>query len=352
MNKLVLMIKSVILIGLFSTFSYTATVSAEEETGLCPDGYAEGQVTTGFVDCHRESGSFNDIEDAELARLQREAVCNATPNAEIIYSEVEVNSSGRFFARLVCRVNRPVPPGTKLCPDDSQEVFRAFDTLVCQYFGNVVATVQEGNAALTAQSTECTNVVGGRVLESSIRQDEFDEIPFFFTSLACGVQIPATDIFDCPWTFHENSRDEDLLECEFSDDSFMTLAEAQNSNAATQLICTDTTAGLGTVTESLVGEGSPGEFFNTVVCEIRLPRYGPFSDDSILRACDASCTEQVSQSRMCLNGGQAGGPGCTEPATQVIDRRCNTGVDRDGLCPLIHEPATIYAPLLLEEDVP
>ena len=263
---------------------------------------------------------------------------------------VEATSSGNYFARLICRVNRQVAPGTLLCPDDSQEVFRAFDTLLCNYFGDAHETVQQGNDALNEQSNECVNTFNGRVLGSSLRQGSFDDIPFFFTALACGITVPATDVFECPFGFDENSRDENMIECEFSDNSFATLGEAENSNQANQTLCTDTTAGLGTVTESLVGMTSLDDFFNTVVCEIKIPRYGPFTDDAILRACDASCTEQVSQSRLCLNGGQVGGPGCTAPSTQIIDRTCNTGVDRDGLCPLIPAPASVYLPLLLDEE--
>jgi len=91
-------------------------------------------------------------------------------------------------------------------------------------------------------------------------------------------------------------------------------------------------------------------FFSTVDCTINIPSFSEFDDQAVLRACDATCTEEVEQSRECLNGGDVGGPGCLGPGTQIIVRKCNTGPDPQGLCPLIVTPMTNVVPLLLLDE--
>ena len=129
----------------FSAALFSSTAQAQEETGLCPENFTEGVVTTGYVDCFRVSSSSSSRETAEERRLEREAECIAEPRSELVFSEVLVNSGGNFFASLVCRINRVVPAGTVLCPDGSLEVYRAFDTLACE----ILALPQTLNPVLT-----------------------------------------------------------------------------------------------------------------------------------------------------------------------------------------------------------
>ena len=352
MNKITRVILTSLLPILLSTIGHVSVVHAlAVDLGLCPNGYTQGIVSTGFVECHRESSRMNTREEAEILRLQREAVCNAHPNSSITSSEIIGTASGQFFARLICTVTRDIPPGTVLCPENSEEVYRAFDTLVCQNFGMAFETVAAAQASLDTQIAECAANTGGMVIETELTENMFDGLTFFSASLACAIPTAATNIIECPFSFHETNRNQNSIECEVNDGSLETLAEAQEINQAKQSICTDTTASLGTVNaESMAGESSNAEFFSLVVCDIRIPRYGDFEDQTILRACDASCTEQLEQVRVCLNGGTVGGPGCIEASTQVIVRRCHTGPAPDGLCPLTLAPMTVVPLLLLDDE--
>lgn len=351
MNKLIRFFQVSALLLLQCAIFQVSTVHAQSgDLGLCPSGYQQGIVNTAFVECHRESSHTSTRAEAELLRIQREAVCNAHPNSIITSSEIVGTSSGSFYARLICTVTRAVPPGTTLCPDNSEEVYRAFDQLVCQYFGNAYATAQEARQSLAAQISECKATTGGVVIESELKEESFDDLTFYSTSLACGLPTAATDIIECPFGFYENSRDENTIECSDHDEAIETLAEARAQNQTIQSICTDTTAGLGTVNDdTMVGESSNSKFFSLVVCDIKIPSYGDFRDAKVVRACDNSCTEDIEQVRACLNGGTIGGPGCIQPSSRVIVRRCNTGPDRDGLCPLVLAPMTIVPLLLLDE---
>jgi hypothetical protein len=339
------------LILLLASFSYVPIAHAQSgDLGLCPNGYTQGLVTTGFVECHRESSRRSTREEAELLRLQREAVCNAHPNSQITSSEIIGTSSGGFFARLICTVTRDIPEGTTLCPDNSEEVYRAFDTLVCQNFGSSFDTTEEAQTELDSQIADCTAAPGNSVLQTELSEEMFDGLTFYTASLACAFSTAATDTIECPFGFRETNRDENTIECEVNDREIETLAEAQEINLANQSICTDTTAGLATVNEqSMAGESSNSEFFSLVVCDIKIPSYGDFTDQNIIRACDASCTEEVEQVRVCLNGGIIGGPGCIEESTQMIVRRCNTGTQAGGLCQLVITP-TVVPILLLDDD--
>lgn len=353
MNKKTRFVLASVLTILLSTFSHVSTVYAQSgDLGLCPNGYQQGVVNTGFVQCHRESGRRNTREEAEILRLQREAVCTAHPNSEVTSSEIIGTSSGRFFARITCTVTRVISPGTVLCPDNSDEVYRAFDTLVCQNFGSASDTAAEAQVSLDEQIAACTATPGGRVIDSELAENSFDGITFFSASIACAFTTAATDNIDCPFGFRETGRDENAIECEVNERGLETLAEAQVIDINNRSICTDTTAGLGKInTNSMVGESSNAEFFSFVVCDISIARYSDFLDQNILRACDASCTEEVEQSRNCLNGGVVGGPGCIEAAMQTITRKCNTGPAFDGLCPLIMvTPAALVPLLLLDGD--
>ncbi len=351
MNKLIRIFQVSALLLLQCAIFQVSTVHAQSgDLGLCPSGYDQGVVTTTFVECHRESSHVSTRAEAELLRIQREAVCNAHPNSIITSSEIIGDSSGRFYARLICTVTRTVPPGTTLCPDNSEEVYRAFDQLMCQYFGNAYETVQEAQQSLATQISECNATTGGVVIESKLMEESFDDLTFYSTSLVCGLPTAATDIIECPYGFDENNRDENTIECSDHDNAIETLAEAQAQNQTIQSICTDTTAGLGTVNnETMVGESSNSKFFSLVVCDIKIPSYGPFRDANVVRACDNSCTEDIEQVRACLNGGTVGGPGCIQPSSRVIVRRCNTGPERDGLCPLALAPMTIIPSLILDE---
>lgn len=350
MIKIICLLKLSVFVILLNTLVGTSTAHAQEDLGLCPDGYDQGTVRTESVDCYRSTSARSDRADAELLRLQREAVCLATPNAEVTSSLILTNSSGNFFAEIVCTVGRPIPADTILCPDDSEEVVRAFDTLVCKYFGSSVLTMADGVDVIAAQTTECTTDFTGRVLMSGINEETFEDVTFFTTFLSCAREIPATDIIECPYTFFENSRDENTILCSAGQSGFETIEEAEEANAAVQEICTGTTAGLGSVT-NFVTASSSDTFTSFVECEISIAKYGPFADSEILRACDASCTTEIEQARACLNGGTIGSVGCTEPSTQVVVEKCNTGPDRDGLCPAMNNPATNIIPLIiLDED--
>jgi len=336
-------------------FSPTISV-AEGETGLCPENFSEGIVTVGFVDCFRVTSANSDRELVEILRLQREAECIAEPRSELIRSEILVDNSGRFFGSLTCRIGRVVPAGTISCPDDSVEVFRAFDTLVCEYFGAASENLSDATSALNADVAACVAAPpGGTVLTSSVRTIESadDDLPFFFTDLSCGFEIPALDIFECPVGFEEESRTETELECEREDEGILDLQGANELSAEVQSICQNTTAGLGRVTFAQADfDSSTQTFESEVECTISIPMYSSFIDGDIVRACDESCTEDLEQTRRCLNGGTIGGPGCTEPSTQIVTNACNTGTAINSACPLKGVPAGNIVPLLLfdEED--
>lgn len=349
MNRIICLLKLSMFAILLNTFLGVSTVHAQEDLELCPDGYTQGTVRTESVDCYRSTSSRSDRADAELLRLQREAVCLATPNAEVTSSLILTNSNGNFFAEIICTVARPIPADTILCPDNSEEVSRAFNTLVCKNFGSSVFNIEEASSAIATQSTQCTTGFSGRVLMSGINEETFEDVTFFTTFLSCAREIPSTDIIECPYSFFEISRDENTIECSVSDREFETMEEAEGASQAAQDICTGTTDGLGSVSD-LVVVSSAGDFIFTVECEIRIARYGPFADSEFIRACDASCTEEVRQARPCLNGGIIASTGCTEASTQVIERRCNTGPDRSGLCPITAFPAANIVPLLLLDD--
>ncbi|GGZ95946.1 hypothetical protein GCM10008090_00150 [Arenicella chitinivorans] len=345
----------------FTTFLFTAILStaslvyADEETGLCPENFTEGVVTTGYVDCFRTTGATSDREEAERRRLVREAECIAEPRSELIFSAVLSNSSGDFFPSLICRINRVVPAGTILCPDDSLEVYRAFDTLACEYFGSAANTMATAQQALAQDEAACLAQSGGSVLVSAVRiaESQDDDELFYFTDLSCGFTIPPTDTFECPVGFEELSRDEDLLSCQRLDSGLPSETEANRVNQQVREICSATTGQLGSVVFSTVVVDTSFDqpaFTSGVECEINLPRYGDYVDGDILRACDATCTLDIQEVRPCLNGGTAGGPGCSGVATRTVTRRCNTGKDRDGLCPLKGVPESNVLPLLLLDD--
>lgn len=351
MKNIKLAVKCCGLILLLSMFTNTPLVHAEEDLGLCPDGFDQGIVTTGFVECYRESGRRSTREQAEAERLEREAVCNANPNSEVTSSAILGTPSGGFFSAVTCTVSREVPEGTVLCPTTSEEIYRAFDVLICRDFGNAAETAAEAQAALDTQIAECNAAEGGRVLQTNLSEEEFDDIVFFTSSVTCAFATAATDIIECPLGFEETDRDDNMIRCVLNERPFESLDEANAANTAAQSLCTDTTAGLGTVDEfTTTGETSNSEFFSLTICNIRIPRFGDYEDDSVIRACDASCTEEVIESRECLNGGVVGGPGCIDPATRQIVKRCNTGPDKDGLCPLVITPSAILKPLLLDDE--
>jgi len=357
MKNIISLVHICTLVIILASLGSTAIVQAQsEDLGLCPDGYNQGLVTTGYVDCDRRSGNRNNIEEAELDRLDREAICLANPNSQVVSSQIVGTSSGRFYARITCRVTRPVTSGTVVCPENSTEVFRAFDTLACQYFGMASTTAAGAQALLDQQANDCTANFGGRLLLSSIKMDVSEANPgqmveFFRTSLACAKEIAPIDVFECPLGFDELSQsNDDMLVCGFDEESIETEAEAQALNTQVEEICTGTTAGLGVVSASnTFASTSDDGFITEVVCTIAIPRFSAFTDDSILRACDASCTESVLQTRSCLNGGDIGTPGCTLAASQTIERKCNTGPDRAGLCPLIIAPTIVVSVLLLDD---
>lgn len=334
---------------LFSTLNPFSNVVAEDDLGLCPDTFDQGYVTTGFVDCNEDSSRRTTLEQAEQDRIEFEAICNAAPRAEVTNSDVKFDGS-RYYADVTCTVTRIVPAGTTLCPIDSQEYQRAFDNVICMYYGSAAATVAEGQVELTAQTTQC-NTAGGTVLQSMLEMDfVLDEIPYYVAQSACILDSAATDVIECPFGFEEDDRDENLLECEFDDRTLETLAEAQALTQTMISICTDTTAGLGSVLSSQTGMTTIPSFFSEVFCQISIPRYGEFSDESTVRACDTSCTEDIQQARICLNGGEIGGPGCTGISTQIVVRSCNTGPDPEGLCPLAISTTTVIPLLLLDDE--
>ena len=324
------------------------------DTGLCPPGYKEGTVTTGYVDCHRESSPTSNRANAEIDRLAREAVCIAEPRGEVYSSVIVENESGNFFSRITCRVGRVVAPDTVLCPADSDEIFRAYSSLVCQYFGSAANTEAAAIANQADIVTACTSAVPpGSALLSSIKlASSANSQPYFYSELSCGFAIPAIDVFVCPVGFFELSRTEDLINCIRRDFGLLSLAGAQTTNQGVENLCVNTTAGLGEVTFSSFSADTSGNntFFSEVECEINIPRYGNFVNGAVIRACDASCTEEIEQTRACLNDGVPGQPGCIGPATQVISKKCNTGTSRDSACPLMGIPAANIVPLLLLDD--
>ena len=345
--------KSLSLVLLLLLAHYSPTALAQD-TGLCPNNYSEGVVTTAYVDCHRESSQRNDRADAELDRLAREAVCIAVPRGVVHSSVIVETTSGKFFSRITCRVGRLIAPGTVLCPDGSDEIFRAFGSLVCQYFGSAANSEAQAVANHAALVTACTSATPpGSVVTSSIKLgNSADNEPFYFSELSCGFDIPAIDVFDCPVGFNEDSRTEDLITCTRRDYGLISFNVAQTTNQGVQNLCVNTTAGLGEVTFSSFSADTSGNntFFSDVECEINIPRYGNFINGDTIRACDTSCTEDIEQTRTCLNGGIPGQPGCVGPAIQVITKKCTTGTNPNSACPLMGVPAANIVPLLLLDD--
>jgi hypothetical protein len=351
MNVNTMILRSSAFVALIFLTTLVKVPLAHAATGLCPSGFNEGIVTTGFVECDDSSSARIDRADAEFDRIVLEAICLSEPRSSVSNSQIMVTGSGRFFAEVTCTIQRVVPSGTVLCPTDAEEILRAFDTLICEYFGTAETTLQQATTTLNQQNSECTSL-SGSVLESSINSVDVPADTFFSTSLVCALDTLTTDNLVCPFGFDEIFETVDEILCVRTDRSFETIEEAEQENQVAQNICTDTTAGLGSVTEILLGVTSVPSFFSTVECTITKPRYGEFSDSRTIRACDASCTEEIEQSRQCLNGGVIGGPGCSASSTQTVERRCNTGVDRNGLCPLMHVVPSILLPLLLDEEDP
>jgi hypothetical protein len=351
MIRLVYFLRASAFVFAFNLLAGTSAVyAAPAGLGLCPAGFTQGTVTTGSVDCYRSTSPESDRSEAQTLRLQREAVCLATPNAQVTSSILRTNGSGQFFSEIICTVSRPVPENTVFCPAGSEEAIRAFDTLVCEYFGSPASTAQDAQTAIDEQITQCTTDFSGRVLKSGVEQQAFEGVDFFTTFLSCAREIEDTDIIQCPYTYSERSRDQDSIECRSEASGFATIEEAEEESQTAQSICTGTTAGLGSVDQSLVGATSNSTFFSSTDCIVGIARYGDFADSSVIRACDASCTKEVEQTRACLNGGTVGSTGCTGDESQLVERRCNTGPGRDGLCPATGLPAANIVPLLLLDD--
>lgn len=339
----------------FLSFQFIPNAYAEDGSELCPENFPESLVTTAHVDCFRVTSSSFDREAVELLRLQREAECLAEPRSELIRSEIIITNNGRFQASLTCRINFVVPADTILCPDDSIETYRAFNYLACQYFGTASLSRAAATTALNNDVAACQAAQpAGQVLASAVLTSESadDEERFYFSSVACGFEIPAIDVFECPVGYQEQNRSEDLLECERVDEGIPSIDEATALSIQVQDICTTTTAGLGSVVEvETTLDESSGTFRSEVDCDISLPRFGEFVDGDVVRACDASCTEDLEQVRRCVNG-NVGDPGCTENDTQILVRGCNTGTLRASACPIMGVPSANIVPLLLlqEED--
>jgi len=350
MIRLMYMLRVSAFVIVFSSLAGTTIAYAVQDLGLCPNGFTQGTVTIGSVDCYRSSSARSELSEAQALRLQREAVCLATPNAEVTSSILRTNNSGQFFSEIICTVSRPVPDNTVLCPAGSEEAIRAFDTLVCENFGIPATTAQDAQTAIEAQMTQCTTDFSGRVIRSGVEQQAFENVDFFTTFLSCAREIEDTDIIQCPYTFSERSRDEDTIDCRSEFSGFASIEEAEEEGQAAQSICTGTTAGLGAADQSIIGAASNSTFFSSTDCEIRIARYGAFADSAVIRACDASCTTEVEQTRACLNGGTVGATGCTGPSSQLVERRCHTGPDRSGLCPSNGIPAANIVPILLLDD--
>lgn len=329
----------------------TSPANAEEDLGLCPDNFSQRLVTTTLVECFEQTRNRSDREEAERERIEAEALCLFTPNASIASSDIfSTSSGGAFFAQIVCEVSRPVPPGTTLCPEGSEELLRAFDSVFCGYFGTPAPDMAGAQAQLAEQTTACT-AASGRSLRSEIMMDELDdETPFFFAETSCVLSTAAVDVFECPPDFRELRRDTDSISCLFDESGFNSMGEAQATVDAAAAICETTTAGLGTVSDQIARETSNNEFVAIVECDILIPRFGDFADGDVVRACDASCTLDLEQNRPCVNGGVIGGPGCTAEASQVITQRCNTGPDPAGLCPFPVTTTTVIPTLLLGDD--
>lgn len=348
---------NVVVFFVYLAFSSELVPVAQAEGGsdLCPENFPEALVTTGHVDCFRVTSTLSDRDAVELLRLQREAECLAEPRSELIRSEIIVRSNGQFQASLTCRINLVVPNDTILCPDGSVEVYRAFNFMACRYFGSASLTLGAANTALASDTSACLAAEpAGQVLSSAIQIAESadDDEPFFFTNVDCGFEIPAIDVFECPIGFDEEGRTEDELRCEREDFGLPDLEQANSLNDQVQAICTDTTAGLGSVEGAEISFDDSSDTFSLEVdCDIALPRFGEFSGDEVVRACDATCTEDIEQTRQCING-DIGDPGCTEAATQILVEDCNTGTLRTSACPVLGIPAANIVPLLLldEED--
>jgi len=324
---------------------------AEDDLELCPDNFSQRLVTTTLVECFEQTRNRSDREDAERDRIEAEALCLFTPNARIASSDIfSTSSGGAFFAQIVCEVSRSLPPGTTLCPEESEELLRAFDSVFCGYFGSPTATMADAQVELASQNAACA-AASGRGIRSEIMMELLeDETPFFFAETTCVLATAAVDVFECPPDFRQVDRDEDSLRCLFEDSGFDTQPEAQASLDSASAICETTTANLGTVTDAITRETSNNQFAANVECEILIPRFGEFQDDQVTRACDASCTLDIQQLRPCINGGVVGGPGCTESDTQIISRKCNTGPDPEGLCPFPVTTTTVIPTLLLDDE--
>jgi len=235
-----------------------------------------------------------------------------------------------------------------MCPDDSREAFRAFGTLICEFFESQVETTEEGDTVLTDFTTQCVTGAGGSVLNSGVFMRTDDN--GFFIELDCSIAIPVVNVVECPFDFRRLFGGEDMIRCEREDMGLETLAEAEEALQTARDDCMDSTLGLGKVMEFSVGKNtSDNTYFSEVICMVAIPRFGDFADDNVIRACDTTCTEEIGQLRGCING-DPGDPGCIGPLTRSVEQRCNTGPDRDGLCPLEIVAPAIVTPLLLDDE--
>ena len=82
------------LIVLLAALCSISPAQAQVDLGLCPDGYSQGVVETGKVECYRESGRRSTRAQAEADRLAREAVCLDTPRASVTSSVIVGTESG------------------------------------------------------------------------------------------------------------------------------------------------------------------------------------------------------------------------------------------------------------------
>jgi len=139
----------------------------------------------------------------------------------------------------------------------------------------------------------------------------------------------------------------DIIRCVDTEIRLETLEEAQTEADSMALQCTEGTNGLGTVIEQQATAGSIANTFTALVfCDVSVARFVA-SSDNVVRACDASCTEEIEQVSVCVNG-VVGETGCIGDPSQVFERRCTTGSDAAGLCPTPNMvPMTT---LLLEEE--
>lgn len=239
----------------------------------------------------------------------------------------------------LCCFSSMVYAQTAACPSGYTETNRTATVLKCTVLDAAPSSMEEAEELKVQLTASCTAFAGATLVSSSTG---FASAGGWFAQAACDVPRGVTNARVCPTGFVESFRNETILMCNgFS--IAATSDEAKDLQTANKDVCTATMAAAIVETYGPVSTSTSG-FIAYVNCQITLPIWGEFVNSSIVRACDATCTQEAEQTRVCING-DIGIPNCLGTTTQTVIQECNTGTA--GLCPFSVVPPTM---LLLDEE--